>query len=71
MSITAGSAPPIPDCQHADRAGKAMSDTVTLDQVAVQEVRAIVSFSALLVEDNLADSELVLRELRRGGFEVT
>jgi signal transduction histidine kinase len=48
-----------------------MSETVTLDRVEPQEVRAMVRFSALLVEDNLADSELVLRELRRGGFEVT
>ncbi len=48
-----------------------MSETATVDRVELQEVRAIVRFSALLVEDNLADSELVLRELRRGGFEVT
>lgn len=48
-----------------------MSEAVAIDQVEVKEVRAIVRFSALLVEDNLADSELVLRELRRGGFEVT
>jgi signal transduction histidine kinase len=48
-----------------------VSETVTVDRVDVQEIRAIVRFSALLVEDNLADSELVLRELRRGGFEVT
>jgi signal transduction histidine kinase len=48
-----------------------VSETITIERVAVQEVRAIVRFSALLVEDNLADSELVLRELRRGGFEVT
>jgi signal transduction histidine kinase len=48
-----------------------MSEPATIDQVEVREVPAIVRFSALLVEDNLADSELVLRELRRGGFEVT
>jgi signal transduction histidine kinase len=48
-----------------------VSETVTVDQVDVPEIRPIVRFSALLVEDNLADSELVLRELRRGGFEVT
>jgi signal transduction histidine kinase len=48
-----------------------MSEPATIDQVEVQEVRALVRFSVLLVEDNLADSELVLRELRRGGFEVT
>jgi signal transduction histidine kinase len=48
-----------------------MSETVTIDRVEVQEIRAIVRFSALLVEDNLADSELVLRELQRAGFEVT
>jgi signal transduction histidine kinase len=48
-----------------------VSETITIERVAVQEVRAIVRFSALLVEDNLADSELVLHELRRGGFEVT
>jgi signal transduction histidine kinase len=48
-----------------------VSETITIERVAVQEVRAVVRFSALLVEDNLADSELVLRELRRGGFEVT
>lgn len=48
-----------------------MSEAVAIDRVEVNGVRAIVRFSALLVEDNLADSELVLRELRRGGFEVT
>jgi signal transduction histidine kinase len=48
-----------------------MSEAAALGRVEVNEVRAIVRFSALLVEDNLADSELVLRELRRGGFEVT
>jgi signal transduction histidine kinase len=48
-----------------------MSEPATIDQVEVREVPAIVRFSALLVEDNLADSELVLRELRHGGFEVT
>jgi signal transduction histidine kinase len=48
-----------------------VSEAVAIDRVEVNRVRAIVRFSALLVEDNLADSELVLRELRRGGFEVT
>ncbi|HTA23990.1 MAG TPA: ATP-binding protein [Terriglobales bacterium] len=48
-----------------------MSEAVAIDRVEVNGVRAIVRFSALLVEDNLADSELVLRELRRSGFEVT
>jgi signal transduction histidine kinase len=48
-----------------------MSETVTSDRVEVQESGAKVRLSALLVEDNLADSELVLRELRRGGFEVS
>jgi signal transduction histidine kinase len=47
-----------------------MSETTTLVRVEVQESGAKARLSALLVEDNLADSELVLRELRRGGFEV-
>jgi signal transduction histidine kinase len=48
-----------------------MSNTATIDRAEAQESAAKTRLSALLVEDNLADSELVLRELRRGGFEVT
>jgi signal transduction histidine kinase len=47
-----------------------MSDTA-VGRAEVQDSRAKTRLSALLVEDNLADSELVLRELQRGGFEVT
>ena len=48
-----------------------MSDTVIIDPAQAQEPKTQLRLSALLVEDNLADAELVLRELRRGGFEVT
>ena len=47
-----------------------MSETATAEGPRIEEPKARVQLSALLVEDNLADSELVLRELRRGGFEV-
>jgi signal transduction histidine kinase len=47
-----------------------MSEIATMDPAEVQQPSAKLRLSALLVEDNLADSELVLRELRRGGFEV-
>jgi signal transduction histidine kinase len=47
-----------------------MSHAAIIDPAGVQP-ETKVRLSALLVEDNLADSELVLRELRRGGFEVT
>jgi signal transduction histidine kinase len=47
-----------------------MSHTAILDPVEIQPSGAKPRLSALLVEDNLADAELVLRELRRGGFEV-
>ncbi|SPF35811.1 putative Histidine kinase [Candidatus Sulfotelmatobacter kueseliae] len=46
-----------------------MSTTAAIDRATVQETKT--RLSALLVEDNLADSELVLRELQRGGFEVS
>jgi len=47
-----------------------VSGTVSLDRVEVP-AGAENRLSALLVEDNLADSELVLRELQRGWLEVT
>ena len=48
-----------------------MSQAAIIDPLAAQPTEAKVRLSALLVEDNLADAELVLRELRRGGFEVS
>jgi signal transduction histidine kinase len=48
-----------------------MSQSATVDRVEVQKSTDKIQLSVVLVEDNLADSELVLRELRHGGFEVT
>ena len=48
-----------------------MSEPAALDRVDEAQYATKTRLSALLVEDNLADAELVLRELRRGGFQVT
>jgi len=48
-----------------------MNEIAVTDRSELQESTAKSRLSALLVEDNPADAELVLRELRRGGFEVT